>query len=348
MEADGAEPLSRIRIYYDFMSTSSSGGRWIGRVAAIAAVVLVAIVVALVTRAVVANGSATASDASAADSTPAATAPPAFVLADTMFGRSGMLRFRTLSAAHALELPGFLETFGEGAIHDPAVHSIRATSASSASARDAGGGDGFSLIVLRPFGEKQGEMLGSYRLGLWPSERWMMARNYWNPSGFVEVTPEQVELPLSTHFRLGEFLTHAQGDIWPKYVVLEEVLIDKLELVLADLAANGVAVDHVRVLSGFRAPYYNDRLSGEGAARASRHQYGDAADVVIDADGNGSMDDVNGDGRVDLNDARAILRAVERVEQRYPELVGGTGVYAAMGPSGPFVHVDVRGTSARW
>ena len=46
--------------------------------------------------------------------------------------------------------------------------------------------------------------------------------------------------------------------------------------------------------------------------------------------------------------AAAITAAVARVEQRYPELMGGLGTYAAMGPRGPFVHIDVRGTSARW
>ena len=102
------------------------------------------------------------------------------------------------------------------------------------------------------------------------------------------------------------------------------------------------------MLSGFRAPYYNERIVAEGAARASRHQYGDAADVIIDANGDGRMDDLNGDGRLDLSDTQVILRAVERVEKAHPSLVGGLGLYHAMGTRGPFAHIDVRGTSARW
>jgi hypothetical protein len=39
---------------------------------------------------------------------------------------------------------------------------------------------------------------------------------------------------------------------------------------------------------------------------------------------------------------------VDRVERFYPDLVGGVGRYAAMGPSGPFAHIDVRGYRARW
>jgi hypothetical protein len=83
-------------------------------------------------------------------------------------------------------------------------------------------------------------------------------------------------------------------------------------------------------------------------ARASRHQYGDAADVIIDSDGDGRMDDLNGDGRVDLRDIAPITSAIARIEERYAEFVGGLGMYSAMGPRGPFAHVDVRGTSARW
>jgi uncharacterized protein YcbK (DUF882 family) len=83
-------------------------------------------------------------------------------------------------------------------------------------------------------------------------------------------------------------------------------------------------------------------------ARASRHQFGDAADIVIDDNGDGRMDDLNGDGRLDLRDTTPVALALARVEARHPSLKGGLGTYTAMGPSGPFVHIDVRGTSARW
>jgi hypothetical protein len=271
------------------------------------------------------------------DTTNVATLSP-FAVADTMFGRSGKVRFRTLTRAAASAVPGFITTYGERAIRTPAVHQVAANGTTTA----------FAFIVLRPFGEKRGETLQGYRLGRWPSERWMVGRKYFNPDGFIEVTPANAGLRLSEHFVLAEFLTHDQRDVWPKFVVLQEPLIDKLELVLADLAAHGVQTSRVRILSGFRAPYYNDNLVAEGAARASRHQYGDAADVIIDANGDGRMDDLNHDGRLDLSDTQVILRSVERVEKAYPMLVGGLGLYHAMGASGPFAHIDVRGTSARW
>jgi hypothetical protein len=275
--------------------------------------------------------------ASARDTTNAVPLVP-FAVADSMAGHSGKVRFRTLTRASAATLAGFIGTFGERAIRSPGVYRVAANGTKTP----------FTFIVLRPFGEKRGESLQGYRLGRWPSERWMMGRKYWNPDGFIEVTPVNAGLRLSEHFTLAEFLTHDQRDVWPKYVVLQEPLIDKLELVLADLASHGVPTDRVRVLSGFRAPYYNDRIVAEGAARASRHQYGDAADIIIDADGDGRMDDLNHDGRLDLRDTQVILRSVERVEKAYPALVGGLGLYHAMGSSGPFAHIDVRGTSARW
>jgi hypothetical protein len=70
--------------------------------------------------------------------------------------------------------------------------------------------------------------------------------------------------------------------------------------------------------------------------------------VIIDANGDGRMDDLNRDGRLDLSDTQVILRSVERVEKAHPSLVGGLGLYHAMGTSGPFAHIDVRGSSARW
>ena len=322
----------------------SSIGRRLLAVGVIAAIILGIARIILSARA--GEGDLRAPDSETVDALAGVTAPvdtsvaaklPPFAVADSLFGRSGKLRFKTLTRVGAIALPGFIPTYGENAIRAPEIHHVAAN-----------GNTRFALVVLRPFGEKRGDVLQGYRLGKWPSERWMVGKRYYNPDGFIEVTQSNVALRLSQHFTLADFLTHDQRDVWPKFVVLQEPLIDKLELVLADLAAHGVKTDRVRVLSGFRAPYYNDRIVAEGAARSSRHQYGDAADIIIDANGDGRMDDLNGDGRLDLSDTQVILRSVERVEKKYPTLVGGLGLYHAMGASGPFAHVDVRGTSARW
>jgi hypothetical protein len=206
----------------------------------------------------------------------------------------------------------------------------------------------FSYLTKRPFASKVNGRIGQYVIGFWPGERGRVTSGaYRNPAGFIEVTPENKDAFVSEHFRVRDFLTKGQVGIWPKYLVLREELVDKLELVIADLNGQGIVVKRMTVMSGFRTPAYNGP-GGEGRSGVSRHMYGDAADVFVDNDGNGRMDDLNRDGRVDHRDARVILAAVERVERRYPALAGGVGVYRANAAHGPFAHVDVRGWRARW
>ena len=208
-----------------------------------------------------------------------------------------------------------------------------------------------------PFTEKRSGRIGSYLLGSWPGERARgrvgpskaPADRYANPRGFIQVTQANQGTQVSEHFQLRHFLTKNQPNVWPKYLLLEMRLIDKLELVLNDLQSRGINTGGVTVMSGFRTPSYNAG-GGNTAGRAdlSRHMYGDAADIYIDNDGDGSMDDLNGDGRVNAGDARFIQDAVDRVEKQHPELIGGAGVYVACCGHGPFIHIDTRGYRARW
>ena len=206
-----------------------------------------------------------------------------------------------------------------------------------------------SVITLRPFTEKRRGRIGLYYIGSWPGEGTRSSASRGVPSGFIEVTPENQDTPVSEHFTLRHFLTKGQDNVWPKYLVLDMRLVDKLELVLADLEARGHRVDRVQVMSGFRTPQYNAG-GGNTAGRAalSRHMYGDAADVFIDNDGNGRLDDLNGDGRVDMRDVRVMEAAADRVERAHPALIGGVGVYPAASGHGPFIHIDTRGYRARW
>jgi uncharacterized protein YcbK (DUF882 family) len=118
-------------------------------------------------------------------------------------------------------------------------------------------------------------------------------------------------------------------------------VLDKLELVLDLISERLGDSGHVRILlnvhSGFRTPVYNRTV--QRAANDSRHQYGDAVDVAIDA---------NGDGRLSVRDVKLVAKAVEEVEQLYPDLVGGMGLYTSRRYSHPYVHIDARGKRARW
>ena len=267
---------------------------------------------------------------------PARSLVPSFTL-DSLAGRSGHLRVAFLTKEDVEAIPSLVRKFGTDVLQ-PGTRSI-------AFPRD---NSDFSFVTLKPWREKRGSYVNAYHVGNWPGERRNMPDNYENPIGFIEVMPENVDLRLSTHFTLRSFITKDQPNVWPKYVVMREELLDKLELVLSTLEAQKIPTKNVVVLSGFRTPQHNRRASFEGAAYASRHQYGDAADIIIDADGNGRMDDLNRDGDVNFMDTDVINRAVELVERQHPELVGGLGLYRAIGPSGPFAHIDVRGTRARW
>jgi hypothetical protein len=265
--------------------------------------------------------------------------PMAFAFLDSLVGLSGKLRARFVARGNAtLGIPILAQLFGDSALEVTGVHPLMDATRS------------FSLITMLPFSAKQSGHIGTYYIGNWPNEhRAPRSSEYANPNGFIEVTAENESTFVSDHFRLRDFLTHDQQNTWPKYLVLNERLVDKLELVIQDLNAHGVRVEHLAVMSGFRTPEYNRQGVGEGGrARDSRHQYGDAADVYVDNEGRGRMDDLNHDGRVDTRDARVIRDAVDRVEAAHPELVGGVGVYRGNSVHGPFAHVDARGVRARW
>ncbi len=208
-----------------------------------------------------------------------------------------------------------------------------------------------NVLTLVPLSERRDGRLGGYLVGRWPFESGGRPPSaaYAPPSGLVRVTAENQDLQVSTHFQLRDFLTKGQVEVWPKYVAISPRLLDKLELTIDELEATGHPVKDAGVISGFRTPEYN--VSGGspgGRGELSRHMYGDAMDIFIDNDGDGRMDDLNRDGEVDREDGRVIVRAAERVEQKYPQLIGGIGLYSPTGAHAGFVHIDTRGYRARW
>ncbi|HJU72580.1 MAG TPA: D-Ala-D-Ala carboxypeptidase family metallohydrolase, partial [Gemmatimonadaceae bacterium] len=253
-------------------------------------------------------------------------------------GRSGALRalFVAPSAAPRFEISALAKLFGDSTTRSPGVYTVDDTTSKQR----------FSLISLLPFSAKRAGRIGTYRVGHWPGERRGVAKE--QPEGFIEVTPANQDTHVSENFRLRDFLTHDQQGVWPKYLVLREELVEKLELALSELRALGIQNPKLVIMSGFRTPQYNARGLRRGRAPDSRHQYGDAADVFVDSDGNGRMDDLNGDKRVNKADATVLAKVFERIEQQFPDLAGGVAVYKATRAHGPFVHVDVRGERARW
>jgi uncharacterized protein YcbK (DUF882 family) len=196
------------------------------------------------------------------------------------------------------------------------------------------------VAVLVPFERKLGGTLNGYRIGSYPAEWSADRERFERPPGFVEVTAADAALPVSTHLTVADFLTHDAQTRWPRYAAIDPRVVDKIELVLAELArrrGDEQILFDVRVHSGFRTPLHNAGV--EGSARDSRHMYGDATDVAIDADG---------DGKFTIFDAYRVERAVEWIEQLHPELAGGLGVYSSPRWPTPYVHIDARGERKRW
>jgi hypothetical protein len=203
------------------------------------------------------------------------------------------------------------------------------------------------IFVMVPYSRLKGEYLNGYRIGRYPKVAPKLLPIYKPPKGFIEVTPESEETLISPHFRLGQFICKQNGN-YPKYVVLKERLILKLEHILEMVNEKGYACNTFNILSGYRTPYYNKRI---GNVKYSRHIYGGAADIFIDENPKDDMmDDLNGDGVIDWRDAETLYRIIDDKygKPSYMPFVGGLGRYKKTTAHGPFVHVDVRGRRARW
>jgi uncharacterized protein YcbK (DUF882 family) len=195
------------------------------------------------------------------------------------------------------------------------------------------------LAVLVPFELKLGSTLNGYQIGRYPAE-WQRDESSERPAGFAEVREEHLDLPLTRHIKVRDFVTHDRQTTWPRYVAVDPRVLDKIELVMRELARRRgeERMDFgIEVHSGFRTPMHNADV--EGSARDSRHLYGDAADVAIDADG---------DGKLTIFDAYRVEQAVDWVERLHPEFAGGLGVYSSRRFSTPYCHIDARGERKRW
>jgi uncharacterized protein YcbK (DUF882 family) len=273
----------------------------------------------------------------AADSVPVMDS--ANIVLPQFLGFSGKLRAVQVTPEKIGESPELAAIMDQYGIAQVGIHRVGLVSPA---------GDSVSLIALIPFAAKSGGTFQGYRIGYWPRERKPMTL-YGLPDGFIEVTENDQDVLLSSRFRVRDFLTKDQSTVWPKYLVVQPALLDKLELIADELERVGKP-SAIKVLSGFRTPQYNAKgvCRRCGRAKDSRHMYGDASDIYVDGDGDGRMDDLNGDGKVTVADAKYLAAIADQVEGEHPELTGGIGIYRATGVHGPFVHVDTRGFVARW
>ncbi len=201
-----------------------------------------------------------------------------------------------------------------------------------------------NAFVMIPYDslDKKGYLKG-VRIGKYPQPTEMFP-NFARPRGFIVVTPDNLDTPVSQRYTLRDFAPRTMEG-FPKYTVLREELLLKLELLTDIVQSKGFKLDRFLVFSGYRPPAVNRRVR---YGRNSAHIYGGAADIIVDADNNGQLDDLNHDGQSNRKDAKLLAGIVDELEATHPELVGGVGWYSRTRSRGAFIHVDVRGTRSRW
>ncbi len=196
-------------------------------------------------------------------------------------------------------------------------------------------------FVMVPSARLQDGLLNGYRIGSYPSPGGVRNKEtYSPPRGFIEVTAATENLAVSPHFTLGQFLCKQESG-YPKYLVLKEKLLSKLEQVLEEANRNGLRTDTFFVMSGYRTPHYNKLIDN---VRFSRHMFGDAADIFIP---HSSPEHYSTHG---YSEVSLLNRLVGLLEQKplFKKFIGGRGVYRATSNHPPFMHVDVRGWPAQW
>jgi hypothetical protein len=199
-----------------------------------------------------------------------------------------------------------------------------------------------NIFVMVQFQNLQKGKLNNYPIGWYPKSSPHPKLS--TPKGFIQVTADIESTRLSPSFILKEFICRQPGD-FPKYLVLKEELIIKLEFLQAKIREKGYPCSKLFVFSGYRTPRYN---TGGGAGRQSAHIYGGAADFFIDEDHDSVIDDLNNDGRHNAKDSKILFDIDNELDAERPDLVGGLGWYRRVTGVGPCIHVDIRGKPTRW
>ncbi len=166
------------------------------------------------------------------------------------------------------------------------------------------------------------------------------------PRGFIEVNEPDLAVPVSPHFVLGQFVSD-RSESFPKYIVLRERLVLKLETLL-ERVNQRFRADSFGILGAYRTPVRNQAIGG---SLHSRYIYGGAAAIIVDREpADGLMDDLDGNGQIGRGDAVVLFAIADALfsEPAQRHLQGGLAPYGHTETSGPYLHIDARGYRARW
>ncbi|MBZ0257822.1 hypothetical protein K8I31_17290 [bacterium] len=195
---------------------------------------------------------------------------------------------------------------------------------------------------------------------------------YSQPKLFYEVDHETYFIKVFKNYTLGDFDLDPRflSMKYPRYITIHPYILRKIDLFEQQLAADGHPVTKLKIFYGYRSPDYNlgrRNRDGELTLKSpfSMHMYGLAIDFIIDEDNDLVLDDLNGDGRITMDDAREMMKSVDALDkalrEQGSELVGGAGPYPHHDyyergeiVQTPYVHMDARGylredgTLVRW
>lgn len=200
-----------------------------------------------------------------------------------------------------------------------------------------------NVFVMIPASRLENGRIGNSLIGEYPDPI-ENSPIYLRPDGFIQVTADNIDTPVSPNFVLGQFITEMDSEL-PKYIVLRERLLLKLEALLERLNARDIDAESLSVVSAYMTPAYNRSIGG---GQHSRHIYGGAATVIVDRDADGRMDDLDGNGILDDRDGQFLFDLIDELysEPGKEYLRGGLFLYRT--DSGPAVMLDARGFRKRW
>lgn len=200
-----------------------------------------------------------------------------------------------------------------------------------------------NVFVMTPAGELENGRIANTLVGEYP-EPIEDSPIYLPPDGFIRVTEDLIGTPVSPNFVLGQFITELDGD-YPKYIVLRERLLLKLEVLLERLNETGIEAESLSIVSAYMTPAYNRSIGG---GEHSRHIYGGAATVIVDHDADGRMDDLDKNGVLDNRDGQFLFDLIDDLysEPGREYLRGGLFLYNSQ--NSPSVMLDARGFRKRW
>lgn len=202
-----------------------------------------------------------------------------------------------------------------------------------------------NIFVMTPADSLVNGAIEGYRIGDYPPPL-DDSPVYLPPDGFIRVTRDMLGVNLSPNFKLGQFVEQQDGR-YPKYVVLRERLLLKLEAFLEYLNEVEISAESLSVVRGYITPVVNQRLGG---MRDSRHIYGGAATFIVDNDNDGRMDDIDRNGTLNRADGVALFDLADELFYRPGKeyLKGGLYLYDDASLNTTLLMMDARGFRKRW